>query len=1188
MKRQQILLTVVVVFSMVGVMLGQESQPSGNLRLVTPKEDPYGETGSATATRPAPVRVATAPATVPAIPKPADTGKMPGPLPQPTTGPQEYTGTQPGEIPGLLAWLKSDEGVVKDQAGKVSQWSDLRGAQFTFKQGEEASRPTWVPDVISGRPVMRFDGGRAGGCSLVKTDWMKFQGGRGLTFIVLARMRPAVADPARAVCSADAVVPIVPDRNRYNSLKLMSYGDPGPAGNPRGGSFALAVEPDGRFSAATMATTLFSRQPSRSEWFRVFQGRYDLETRELSLHENGVLAQKAQIQCSLSQFNSLTLGNPKTDRLAEAEGFSGDIAEVLIYDRALTDAQSRTVVGYMRARYPTLFADISDLAHFLPFAYYPSLNKLEAAFDLTAAEQLLPAGKTPGVERPKSIQVEILSLPANKPAAVGKLPLNADGRGRGLIELPDLPDGEYAVEYVVADQRIRAAKTFSREHFPWEKSDLGLTHKVYPPFVPVKVDGRDVSIVDRIYRMNAFGMFDSVKSLGRELLAAPIRVVCQTADGEARWDQLTVEGNSVHEDLAVFESVAASDAVVLASRSSVEEDGCVKVEMTLKPGKTGKEIQRMWIEVPLKDQESPLFHYVGDNTMRHNYGGLTPRGGRIAWDTATMFRSPVVWRAQAGPADGLIWDATQVQDRIPLWYQAAGWDTVPFVPYVWLGSEMRGLAWFGDSAKGYLPDWSTPVQTLWRKGDHVVLRIDVIQVPTRLAGPRQIVFGLQASPTKPLPQKWRTMDAFPHAGPVNCWGGYLCSSKYPDKRDFTIVDKIIEGWTTRKVDKEFFQKKDAQREYKDRKVNGNWPWLESVLYFAGRVAGRQGLPCSYQEEHATDPLTPEWLVFRDEWSDKEFSRYQPDQTPNWTAFPESYRNFALYYDWEWMRRGVSLYFDNCCPRRTSNPGFSQAFRTETGDLRFANSLFDLRAYYRRVWKLMNELNEHGMQPEPIEFTMHMTNTQVLPMHTWCTSNLDIEHTYRWDASGPLPFPADYLRAVTMGRRMGCISFTHFPIRNKDLASPTDRQSLSDWGMNFVHELRSGAGVTGKPSVACRAAVTAFGYGKDDVQIHNYWEEKPFVSVDDAEVKWIALMRAQKPAGLLVIQSYRRDAVEVAVRFPDGKVFQDVLTGERLVAGASGELKVPLTDDYGTRVLLVAGSEEDLASPRADETTKPAR
>jgi len=73
------------------------------------------------------------------------------------------------------------------------------------------------------------------------------------------------------------------------------------------------------------------------------------------------------------------------------------------------------------------------------------------------------------------------------------------------------------------------------------------------------------------------------------------------------------------------------------------------------------------------------------------------------------------------------------------------------MPYVWLGDNDRGLAWFAESDQGWAVEPADDALVVRHEEDAVALRVNLINTPTHLAGSRQYVFGLQATPVKPIP-----------------------------------------------------------------------------------------------------------------------------------------------------------------------------------------------------------------------------------------------------------------------------------------------------------------------------------------------------------------------------------------------------------------------------------------------------
>jgi Family of unknown function (DUF6067) len=155
-------------------------------------------------------------------------------------------------------------------------------------------------------------------------------------------------------------------------------------------------------------------------------------------------------------------------------------------------------------------------------------------------------------------------------------------------------------------------KSFERQRFTWEGNHLGITAEIYPPYEPVRVEGKTVFVVSRRYTMNGFGLWDGIRALNRSILAAPIQIRYTTAAGEGVWSgaRVALDSKNSTPQQAVFTATATSRAVQVKTVSTVEFDGCMKVEMELLPGREPTEIQQLWIDIPLKNDEAPLFHEV--------------------------------------------------------------------------------------------------------------------------------------------------------------------------------------------------------------------------------------------------------------------------------------------------------------------------------------------------------------------------------------------------------------------------------------------------------------------------------------------------------------------------------------------------------------------------------------------------
>ena len=331
--------------------------------------------------------------------------------------------------------------------------------------------------------------------------------------------------------------------------------------------------------------------------------------------------------------------------------------EVRLYRQALEPEEVAN--AYFRYRDPTQLVAAVDRSLRLRAQYLPSQNKLYYRLAANDAHA-------------EFAHVELALRNAN-----GKVLLRSE---RGLttdeesLALPDLPDGRYELAATAfgTDGQSRPGEVFAfrRQHFAWEGNQLGITDQVYPPFEPIRVEGHALSVVGRTYQFGTLGFPAQVTSNEREILAAPITLRFETTAGESSWNSSAGEFAEVRPSCAVFDSRADGPALHVHSRCRVEIDGCMKYELDLMPGHEPAEIQRMWLDVPLRADAALLMHTVSAG-LRKNYSGTLPSGTGVVWDGG---------------------QAHQYQH----WLNA-------FVPYIWLGSPQRGLAWFAENDR----DWIT-------------------------------------------------------------------------------------------------------------------------------------------------------------------------------------------------------------------------------------------------------------------------------------------------------------------------------------------------------------------------------------------------------------------------------------------------------------------------------------------------
>jgi len=256
-------------------------------------------------------------------------------------------------------------------------------------------------------------------------------------------------------------------------------------------------------------------------------------------------------------------------------------------------------------------------------AYYPSYNKVMIRVDLSEMS---------GVEKVTA------GMSWYSTRMAKRLPM---GSGAGKANRRDHADSTQFAERCLHRARNVARrrapekpfeKTFTRKHFPWEENILGISDKVFTPFTPIAVQGNAASVVQRTYRMNGFGLWDSIVSKGREILAGPMTIDYMTAAGKAKWSGAKGAFVKSAPAQAVFK-LLHKPCRAGENHSTLEYDGCMKVELELQPGAVKQTINSLWINIPLQKCRwrpsgtcapvTPFAHPTGD----------APQGNGVVWDS---------------------------------------------------------------------------------------------------------------------------------------------------------------------------------------------------------------------------------------------------------------------------------------------------------------------------------------------------------------------------------------------------------------------------------------------------------------------------------------------------------------------------------------------------------------------------
>lgn len=351
--------------------------------------------------------------------------------------------------------------------------------------------------------------------------------------------------------------------------------------------------------------------------------------------------------------------------------------------------------------------------------------------------------------------------------------------GASQMSIPTLAPGDYDLTLRLSNPVTGAVttvvRTFTQKTPPWQNNDLGTARLIVPPFTPLVVNSSQgtVDCLLRSHRPGNSGLWDQVTSQGSPLLASPMQLKANVG-GLA----YTATGSGVAYSKVASDEVIGSTRWTAGSLSGsttvdYEYDGMMKV--TLDIDATTTVVDELYLVIPLQDSamindgRGLLLHAVTDG-LRKNPAGRLPTGTGVVWKSSAIGRNESVG---------------------------------PFVPYIWLGGPERGICWFADSDKDWIVDDEKPEIEVSRTGGQTSLIVHFVNKSAVINRKRTIVFGLMATPAKPMPErpnfrKWwlgvSTAEGdFPfdlNPSAMGHGGIAVSSSLYPAFKNFSLYDEM--------------------------------------------------------------------------------------------------------------------------------------------------------------------------------------------------------------------------------------------------------------------------------------------------------------------------------------------------------------------------------------------------------------
>ena len=233
------------------------------------------------------------------------------------------TSTQPFPLPSaarLKLWLRADAGVATNLTGAVTKWTDQSGKFNDAVQTNDSSAPLWIANAVNGKPALRFDG---------DNDYLSISNSPSIAIIGdLSSFFVVQFDDFATYRAVWAKT----EGNLPRSTDYYILPDTGIPRLIRGGT--------GGLGSVDGATALPSAQ-------HLIAG-FEMEGSTARLYFNGQEDSNGQITAMPTDAGTPLLIGTRGDLFTKMKG---DIAEIIIYDIALSGADRNAVLTYLASKY---------------------------------------------------------------------------------------------------------------------------------------------------------------------------------------------------------------------------------------------------------------------------------------------------------------------------------------------------------------------------------------------------------------------------------------------------------------------------------------------------------------------------------------------------------------------------------------------------------------------------------------------------------------------------------------------------------------------------------------------------------------------------------------------------------------------------------------------------------------------
>lgn len=661
----------------------------------------------------------------------------------------------------------------------------------------------------------------------------------------------------------------------------------------------------------------------------------------------------------------------------------------------------------------------------------------------------------------------------------------------------------------------------------WRNNRIGCTPGLMKPWTPMQVEGDSVLCWGRRYVYRGTLLPSQIDSGGEPLLASPIHFLIRIGGKQLKVSAGNAKLKKLDDEMVQVETTAVEHGIRFHLVTEYEFDGMGKVNLTLEPVSRPVVLDGLELVFPLRADKSALYHYI-----------FMGEAGR-----------PPRTNAGATPGNGFSLDE--------------------FRGLLWFGDDRSGLCWFAESMKNWPLASEKGIQSVsGEKEGARQFRITFGNRRFSLEKPLTLVFGIQATPTKPRDPDFRRKSDRSTLAWNWCWGdGYY----YPFAEDYTAAKADVEA--SRAKGKEVMPcsslyfygmfRFDSNRFgkcanpgllHRELKLWGP-QWCRNSSDGKNRFTPWRALPDGRTEWDITSPVD----LAPGNWHGK---INQPQALVK-LCLNSDYQDYYLYRFEEMVRKtGLkAIYLDGTigvCLNKAHGCGYIDY----SGKPRGTAPIFAMRNMMKRVRRVLYE--KHGES----RICMHESGRISVPVLSMADTFLDGENY----ASGPLKVEEFYSKLLTRDRLLAehtGLQFGFYPeflpeltVSWRDKKAPTPASTRDLLGLMFIHDNNVSPQGTFHSKMISFMQNIRLSYFPECDKVSYYWRPDGLVSVRQEPVRYI--LHYGKRRGLLILFNWSDDVHHAEVACDFRRIFPaqgtaqvtDAVTGERFSV-SDGRITVPL-------------------------------